>query len=277
MCSVSAVGVMVGRGGPEMRTAPSPDSDSTRRLDRRGPQAGRRAGTIRVALLVGAAMSAGLVAGLWLAGGRTGGDAGDGNGAGVANAAPGRPGAGAAPAARSRPGTAIGWTGPKGVELLAVLDGAADSLCVYRYAAAPGGRKLELVAVRSIRFDLQLEDLNGAAPTPAQVKERLARDVAKDGGRDPADEGAGMPDGRRDAGSAGMTAVTIRMPDGGSVLAVVDPGRAGLCLYEYDPDRRRLRLAAARSLKYDFALQELNVEGLTPREVREAVQRAGGG
>jgi hypothetical protein len=174
----------------------------------------------------------------------------------------------ASPAAAVPPAAtaaAITWPVAKGYDLLAVLDARGEALCLYRWVAASG--RLELVAARAIGFDLRLEDLNGAAPTPEQVRDRLKR------------EGRPVPEpkepGAAGAAAAGpITVVPLRVAEDRQVLCVLDPGRSALAVYEFDVRTRRLRLAAARSLRYDFHLQELNLEGLSPRDVKDQVEKS---
>lgn len=151
----------------------------------------------------------------------------------------------------------------RGVELLCVLDARGESLCVYRYGTGTAAGRLELVAARAVNFDLLLEDLNGAAPTPGQVRERLKRD------------GRPIPEAAANATPA-ISAVVLRVAEDQQVLCLMDTARGGLCVYEFDVKQKRLRLAAARSLKYDFGLQEMNLEGLSPKEVEEAVRKSQG-
>jgi hypothetical protein len=154
---------------------------------------------------------------------------------------------------------AVAWPIGRGVELLCVLDARGESLCLYRYTAATA--RLELVAARSIKFDLQLEDLNAAAPTPAQVRERLKKD------------GRLVPEDAKPQPTA-LSIIPLKVAEDQQVLCVMDAGRGALCVYEFDPKQRRLRLAAARMLRYDFELQELNNEGLSPSEIEKQVKRA---
>lgn len=155
-------------------------------------------------------------------------------------------------------GASVSWQVARGVEVLCVLDAKGENLCIYRYSVATA--RLELVAARSIKFDLQLEELNAAAPTPAQVRER----IKKDG------KGAGEPG----KGSSSVCVVPLKVSEDQQVLCVVDAGRGALCVYEFDVKQRKLRLAAARMLRYDFELQELNNDGLTPAEIEKQLKRS---
>lgn len=185
---------------------------------------------------------------------------------GVAQAAP--PAAGAAAATSAAPAAAaITWPVAKGYDLLAVLDARGEALCLYRWVPASG--RLELVAARAIGFDLRLEDLNGAAPTPEQVRDRLKRE-----GRPPPEPKGAEAGGPGAMASGPITVVPLRVAEDRQVLCVLDPGRSALAVYEFDVRTRRLRLAAARSLRYDFHLQELNLEGLSPRDVKDQVEKS---
>lgn len=56
-------------------------------------------------------------------------------------------------------------------------------------------------------------------------------------------------------------------------LFMVDTEAGNLWCYEYDRDRHKLRLLAARSFLYDRLLEEYNVESPTPGEVAQLVKR----
>ncbi len=56
-------------------------------------------------------------------------------------------------------------------------------------------------------------------------------------------------------------------------LFMVDTEAGNLWCYEYDRDRHKLRLLAARSFLYDRLLEEYNVESPTPAEVAKLVKR----
>jgi len=60
-------------------------------------------------------------------------------------------------------------------------------------------------------------------------------------------------------------------------LYLVDTQNATICLYEWLPQNRKLRLLAARSIRWDRQLQEYNTE-IPPSEVEKLVsnQRPGG-
>ena len=57
---------------------------------------------------------------------------------------------------------------------IAVIDRENYTLCLYEYnqTAAPHERFV-LLAVRSFRYDRQLEDYNNADPRPRQIKQRV--------------------------------------------------------------------------------------------------------
>jgi hypothetical protein len=55
-------------------------------------------------------------------------------------------------------------------------------------------------------------------------------------------------------------------------LYLVDPQSGTICLYQFLPDSRRLRLLAARTFIYDRMLDEYNTEPL-PREIKTLVER----
>jgi hypothetical protein len=59
----------------------------------------------------------------------------------------------------------------RGMYGFVLLDPARHSLAVYRVVGSVS--RLRLIAARNYRYDLQLQDFNNSAPTPAQVKKLL--------------------------------------------------------------------------------------------------------
>ena len=51
---------------------------------------------------------------------------------------------------------------------LYLVDTKRQSLCVYQWL--PGTRKLRLMAARTFKFDVQLDEYNADKPTPSEVK-----------------------------------------------------------------------------------------------------------
>ncbi|MCP4377161.1 MAG: hypothetical protein GY794_13420 [bacterium] len=51
---------------------------------------------------------------------------------------------------------------------LYLVDTKRQSLCVYQWL--PGSRKLRLLAARTFRYDVQLDEYNAGKPTPRDVK-----------------------------------------------------------------------------------------------------------
>jgi len=56
-------------------------------------------------------------------------------------------------------------------------------------------------------------------------------------------------------------------------LYLVDMKRQSLCVYQWLPATRKLRLMAARTLEYDVQLDEYNADKPTPREVKRLVEQ----
>ncbi|MDP6543108.1 MAG: hypothetical protein QGH60_03900 [Phycisphaerae bacterium] len=56
-------------------------------------------------------------------------------------------------------------------------------------------------------------------------------------------------------------------------LYLVDMKRQSLCVYQWLPGTRKLRLMAARTLKYDVQLDEYNVDKPTPSDVKRLVEQ----
>jgi len=56
-------------------------------------------------------------------------------------------------------------------------------------------------------------------------------------------------------------------------LYLVDLKRGTICVYQYLPASRRLRLMAARLFVYDQQLEDFNNESPTPREVKKLVEQ----
>ncbi|MBN1763804.1 MAG: hypothetical protein JW860_00980 [Sedimentisphaerales bacterium] len=74
-----------------------------------------------------------------------------------------------------------------GVEGIALIDKQNQTLCVYQYQAyRPAHERLVLLAVRSFRYDVLLEDYNTAEPRPTEVKNIIMH--AQETMEEPADE-----------------------------------------------------------------------------------------
>ena len=56
-------------------------------------------------------------------------------------------------------------------------------------------------------------------------------------------------------------------------LYLVDMKRQALCVYQWLPATRKLRLMAARTLKFDVQLDEYNADKPTPRDVKRLVEQ----
>jgi len=56
-------------------------------------------------------------------------------------------------------------------------------------------------------------------------------------------------------------------------LYLVDLDHATICVYEFLPRTRKLRLMAARNIAYDLQLEQYNIEGLSPQDVRDLVEK----
>ena len=56
-------------------------------------------------------------------------------------------------------------------------------------------------------------------------------------------------------------------------LYLVDTKRQALCIYQWLPGSRKLRLMAARNFKYDVQLDEYNADKPTPSEVKRLVEQ----
>jgi hypothetical protein len=58
-------------------------------------------------------------------------------------------------------------------------------------------------------------------------------------------------------------------------LYLVDYENETICVYEYVPQDRRLRLRAARTYQFDAQLDEYNTDKPLPRDVKELVEQHG--
>jgi hypothetical protein len=58
-------------------------------------------------------------------------------------------------------------------------------------------------------------------------------------------------------------------------LYLVDYENKTICIYEYVPQDRRLRLRAARTYRFDAQLDEYNTDQPLPREVKDLVEQHG--
>jgi len=56
-------------------------------------------------------------------------------------------------------------------------------------------------------------------------------------------------------------------------LYLVDLKNRSLCVYQWLPGTRKLRLMAARTFSYDVQLDEYNADKPTPREVKKLVEQ----
>ena len=54
---------------------------------------------------------------------------------------------------------------------------------------------------------------------------------------------------------------------------LLDTDGQSLCVYQWDPTDRKLRLRAARSFRYDRRLQNFNTENPTPLEVKDLLEK----
>ena len=59
---------------------------------------------------------------------------------------------------------------------IALIDTNNCTICIYQYqTSAPAHERFALLAVRSFRYDVQLEEYNIASPRPGEVKKLLER------------------------------------------------------------------------------------------------------
>ncbi len=56
-------------------------------------------------------------------------------------------------------------------------------------------------------------------------------------------------------------------------LYLVDYKNSTICIYQYLPKTRKLRLMAARTYRFDVQLDEYNADNPLPREVKKLVQQ----
>lgn len=54
---------------------------------------------------------------------------------------------------------------------------------------------------------------------------------------------------------------------------LLDIDNKTICVYQYFPGEKKLRLSAARSYKYDTRLENFNADNPSPREVKALVER----
>ena len=75
-----------------------------------------------------------------------------------------------------------------GIQGIVLIDKKNYSLCIYQYQQhRPGQQRLVLLAARSFRYDIQLQEYNTAEPTPTTVKQLIikhARTKKTDAGDD---------------------------------------------------------------------------------------------
>ena len=61
-----------------------------------------------------------------------------------------------------------------GIEGIALIDKDNYTICIYQYQShRPDHERLVLLAARSFRYDIQLEDYNTAEPRPAAIKDLI--------------------------------------------------------------------------------------------------------
>ena len=63
-----------------------------------------------------------------------------------------------------------------GIEGIALIDKENYTICIYQYQThRPNHESLVLLAARSFRYDVLLEDYNTAEPKPGELKERILK------------------------------------------------------------------------------------------------------
>ena len=63
-----------------------------------------------------------------------------------------------------------------GIEGIALIDKENQTICIYQYQThRPNQESLVLLAARSFRYDVLLEDYNTADPKPGELKERILK------------------------------------------------------------------------------------------------------
>jgi len=74
------------------------------------------------------------------------------------------------------------------------------------------------------------------------------------------------------AGEGGVFAIAGQVTPDTYGLYLVDSGNATICVYQYLPGTRQLRLMAARTYAYDRQLDEYNTQP-SPREIKRLVEQ----
>jgi len=75
------------------------------------------------------------------------------------------------------------------------------------------------------------------------------------------------------AGAAGgLVVVAGEVAKDSFGVYLVDPANGTMCVYQYVPGTRKLRLMASRNFRYDCQLDEYNTEP-APREIQKLVQQ----
>ena len=104
-----------------------------------------------------------------------------------------------------------------------------------------------------------------AAAVLAVTAACLVVEAVSTGSAAPGEVGAG--------GERGIFVVAGQIVPGMYGLYLVDLNHGTICVYQYNPNTRRLALVAARSYVYDVELEDYNNEQLSPREVKDLVER----
>lgn len=72
---------------------------------------------------------------------------------------------------------------------------------------------------------------------------------------------------------AGMLAITKETSSGSQILYLIDPAQKVLSVYEYDPRKSKLKLAAARHYASDQLLSEFNNDSPHVAEIDKLVRQ----
>lgn len=75
------------------------------------------------------------------------------------------------------------------------------------------------------------------------------------------------------SGGPGVYIVAGQISSNTYGLYLVDYDNQTICVYQYSPGDRKLRLMSARTYRFDVKLDEFNTFDPTPREVRDLVSR----
>lgn len=73
------------------------------------------------------------------------------------------------------------------------------------------------------------------------------------------------------SGGPGVYIVAGQISSSTYGLYLVDYENQTICVYQYSPGDRKLRLMSARTYRFDVKLDEFNTSDPTPREVRDLV------